>query len=211
MIYEDEWSLPFKRELIKAMIRWRLGKFVGESLNARSLELRLLKKNSAFSSFFETNHIDGHTNASFAYGLFRGETLVACASFRTNSRREFEIARFASDFRYNVRGSLGKLISLIKSPLVSFSNNRLSDGGVYRTLGFKEITVSTAPSYYYTDHHVRIWRGRCIKNNDLEIVAKFPTEELQALGGVFSKKIFGDERPLYRIEDCGHRKWLLEF
>lgn len=207
-IYEDEWANPDKQDLIKSMIEFRLGAFNGVKLNARDLELRFLKKNREFAEFFSKNHLDGHTKASYAYGLFYQDQLVACASFRVNFNGQLEVARLATKQGYSVRGAAGKLLSPLKNlDLWSYSNNRVGTGEVYRTLGFQEVQRKSVPSYYYTDGQVRIWRFRCRRDNRPEVLAQFPTEAQQALGGVFSQKIFSDSRPLWRIEDYGHRLW----
>lgn len=218
MIYDDEWES--KRDLVKAMIRWRTKRFVGKKLNARKLELRRLSKNVEWSAFFDRNHLDGTTKASFGYGLFLENELVMCATVRSNFRKEAELARLASSYDYSIRGGASRLITAIRKELgskslITFSNNRLSSGEVYKKLKAVEITESNRPSYFYTDgnsKHGRIWRFQCKRINDPEVLARFPdvahTEQAQALGGVFSEKIYGDWRPLYKVEDCGHRKWL---
>lgn len=210
-IFEDEWKN--KQELIKAMIRWRLGKFNGENLNARDLELRRLDKNIQFESFFNRNHLDGHSMASYAHGLFKDNKLVCCVSIRKNFNKELEICRLATDYDFNVRGGAGRLISAIKKelngPLISFSNNRVGNGSIYKNLGFSLIQEN-GPSYWYTDGEVRIWRFKCKRINDPEILSKYPTEKSQAAGGVFSRMYLGKNVPMYRIEDYGHKKWILE-
>lgn len=203
-VFEDEWKN--KKELVQAMIRQRLGLFNGVKLNARSLELKKLNKNREFDWFFEQFHLDGHTQASFAYGLFSQDKLVCCASFRTNFNGELEIARLATDYNYLVRGGAGRLISQIKEPLVSFSNNRLSSGNVYKNLGF-ELIQENSSSYWYTDGNTRVWRFKCRRINIPEVLSVYPTEEAQCMAGIQSQAIFGDNRPLYRIEDYGHLKW----
>lgn len=210
-IFGDEWES--KKDLIKAMIRWRLHKFNGLNFNARDLELKKITKNNDFNSFFERNHIDGHKMSSYAYGLFYNNKLVMCASVKRNHNGELELTRLATDYDYNVRGGAGKLIAAIKNdingPLVSFSNNRLSHGNVYRQLGFNYLGETTTPSYWYTDGRVRLWRFKCKRINEPEILAKYPSEKAQAEGGVFSRKYLNHERPLYKIEDCKHKKWIL--
>jgi hypothetical protein len=209
-VFGDEWE--WKPDLIKAMIRWRLGVFAGQKLNARDLELKRLGKNSEYKEFFGRNHIDGHANASFAYGLFLGAKLVLCVSVRRNHAGELELARLATDYDFSVRGGVSRLLAAVKQevqcPIVSYSNNRLSSGGVYEKLGFIKL-AENAPSYYYTDGKVRIWRYRCKRINDPEILAKYPTEKAQALGGVFSRMYLGHSRPLYQIHDYGHQKFRL--
>jgi hypothetical protein len=215
MVFGDEWES--KPDLIKAMIQYRLGLFSGQKLHARKLELRLLGKNSQWDDFFNRNHLDGSAMASWGYGLFHGDKMVVCATVRTNHKAEVELARLATDYDYSVSGGATRVIKAIKTklegkPLTTFSNNRLSSGALYASLG-KEITETTRPSYYYTDGKVRVWRFKCKRINDLEVLARYPnvehTEKAQAAGGVFSEFIFGDNRPLFRIEDAGHRKWLI--
>ena len=213
-IYADEWQN--QKDLIKAMIKHRLGKLPKNKFRASKLKIKKLVKNKEFSSFFNQYHLDGHTQASFAYGLFFNNKMVSCASFRRNGRDKcWEIARFASNYNYHIYGSLGKVLKLYKKEynerLITYSNNRLSHGNVYKTLGFEEITAKyNKPSYWYTDLKKRVFRTRCKKINDLEMLKKYPTEKEQALAGLFSVKNFGHDKPLYKIYDYGHRKWELK-
>lgn len=206
-IYSDEWEN--NKDLVKAMIRWRLGKFNGIALNARDLKLVKLDKNKQFKSFFERNHLDGHAKATFAYGLYDQDKLVACASFRKGFTGEFELARLATDYDYNVRGAPGKLLSLISEPLMSYSSNRLGSGQVYENLGFKLIDSAPRIGYWYTDGKNRVRREKCRRDNTPEVIAKYPTEKAQALAGIFSQKCFGHDKPLFKIHDYGNKKWLL--
>lgn len=213
VIFEDEWCDSTKKELIKSMIKYRLGIFK-QKIRASKLKLKKLDKNKYFRDFFDKNHLDGHTQASFAYGLFLGEKMISCMSFRRSfSDKCWEIARFASDSNYKIHGNAGKMVKKFKNEynqkLVTYSNNRLSLGKTYKALGFKEITKTTDPSYYYTDFKTRLWRFKCRRINDPAIIAHYPTEKAQAEGGVFSKKFLGHSKPLYKIYDYGHRKWEL--
>jgi orotate phosphoribosyltransferase-like protein len=209
-IFEDEWWNPVKNKLLKAMIRFRLKKFNGIKLNARDLKVEQVEP-SSLKEFFETNHIDGfHQGSKESFALIYENKPVIAVTVRKNSHGEQELGRLATDYNFMVRGGAGKLINQIKGNLISFSNNRLSLGNVYKSLGFKEITQTFEPGYWYTDGTVRINRWRCQRINEPEILAQYPTEEAQALGGVFSSRILNNNKPLYRIEDCGHRKWLRE-
>lgn len=213
MIFEDEWAQ--KRELVKAMIKQRLGVADGTRLNARDLSIKEISSVEA-RAFLERNHIDGAAQASWGLALFDVDKMVSVATVRRGLAREWELARFACDYDFVVRGAAGRLVSAIckklaGASLVTYSNNRIGAGDVYRKLGFREITESRAPNYWYTDcgGH-RVSRHKCQRVNDPGVLAKYPTEKEQAAGGVFSAKVFGDNRPLFRIEDCGNRKWILE-
>lgn len=203
-VFEDEWKN--KQELIKAMIRHRLGIY-HRKIRASKLQVVHFSKNKDFSWFFERNHIDGHARGKFAIGLLHDNQLVSCMSFRVNFNGEMEICRFASDYDFHVYGAASKLLGefrkLHTNPLVTFSNNRIGKGDVYLKLGFQLIQENN-PSYWYTDGYSRIWRFKCKRNNSPEILSKYPTEREQALAGIFS-----NGKPMYRIYDYGHRKWLL--
>jgi predicted transcriptional regulator len=204
-VFGDEWNTH--QDLIKSMIRWRLNKFDGTYLNARDLVLTRFTPKE-YAGFFERNHLEGNVKSSYGLGFRHQDRIVMCASFRTNFNGELEIARMATDYDFCVRGGASKILSNVTGAVVSFSNNRLSIGNVYEQLGFAKVDRKEQPSYWYTDGHTRIWRFRCKRDNTPSILAEYPTEKLQARGGVFSKKLFGDDRPLYRIEDYGSIKWV---
>jgi len=216
-MFEDEWddeSVNGKRELLKGMIRHRLGVF-GKKLRASKLELIRMVKNSDFKDFFKRNHLDGHSNAKHAYGLKHEGKLVACLSIRVNHQAEVEICRFATDYDFHIHGAGGKLIKAAleeHKSLITFSNNRLSDGDVYRKLGAK-LLQENAPSYWYTDFKERQWRFKFKRINDPVFLAQFPevahNERDQAEAGLMSLKIWGDRRPCYKIYDFSHFKWLI--
>lgn len=209
-IFEDEWMDTNKRELLKDMIRVKLGVLSACKLSARSLTVVDVERQEA-DSFFEANHISGTVNHKYAIGLKMGGTLVCCASFRENFVEEFELARFATLKGHIVRGGLSRILSHCKEDrIVSFSDNRFSMGNVYRAAGFTDITDKGATnSYYYTDCRKRFWRFKCRRVNDPEVLEKYPTEETQALGGILSQKLLGVSRPMYRVDDSGHQKWIL--
>ena len=199
-IFSDEWENPIKREIIKSMISFRIRQ-TKETFYGRDLEFFPVAKNEA-KKFMEMNHLDGHVQFKESFGLRdKNGCLVMCLTLRTDRSGTKEIARMASLKFVNVVGGASKLIKNIEGPLISYSNNRIGHGNVYKQLGFKEITKTTSPSYYYTDFKKRVWRFKCRKIKGLP-----GTEREQALNGAFSKH-FGHNKPVYRIYDYGHRKW----
>jgi rubredoxin len=205
-IFEDEWR--DKKELVKGMIRHRLG-FKGVKLRASKLQVRKMTKNIQFSWFFDKFHLDGHAQSSFAYGLFLEDRLICCASFRKHIKSgELEISRFATDYDFHVYGGLGKILKQFSNcSIISYSNNRLSSGNLYKKCGFTEITETTDPSYWYSDLKVRIFRTKFKKINSLDIVTKYPTEKKQVENGVFDHLFPKKPKKIYKIYDYGHKKW----
>jgi hypothetical protein len=207
-IFADEWV--DKKDLIKAMIRHRLGIFADTKLRASKLELRKLNENKNYRDFFNKFHIDGHTNSKFAVGLFYNNELICCASFRNNGHLKFlEIARFATDYNYYIHGGLGRILkSLGDKTILSYSNNRIGNGEIYKSLGFKEITdKKVKPSYWYTDLKNKKFRTSFQRIRNPEILSSYPTEEKQALAGLLSKP-FNHNKKIYKIYDYSHKKWL---
>jgi len=207
-IYEDEWSN--KQDLVKKMIEHRLGVSKAKKIRASKLILKKYEKNEQFRNFFNNFHLDGHVQASYALGLEdKDGNILSCMSIRTNFNGEVEIARYANNYNYIVAGGFSRLLKHAPRPIISFSNNRLSLGNIYKINNF-ELMQDNPPSYWYTDLQSRVWRFKCKRNNDPEILSQYPTEQIQAANGVFSKEIFGDERPMWKIEDYGHKKWILK-
>jgi hypothetical protein len=207
-VFADEWEE--KRPILESMWKHRLGLPPSKKVHARECDVIVVEDPESAKSFFGENHLDGHTNSSLVYGLvFEGES-VGMVSLRRHFTGELEVARLAFKLGYHVVGGAGRLVSRLPRPLVSFSNNRVGSGDVYRSLGFKEITQSHGPGYFYTDYRKRYNRFRCRRINDPEVLKLYPTADLQNAAGLQAEKILGIKRPLYRIEDCGHRKWLLE-
>lgn len=209
-IFEDEWHT--KKDLIKVMLAHRLGVSSAIRLFARKLELVELKAKEC-KEFHDKHHLDGGLSYK-GFGLkFNGEIVAALSvrKYKNGVYKDFtEVARFATHASYNVIGGVSRLLSKINGGIISYSNNRLSNGDVYKKLGFVEDTVSKTASYWYTDYETRVFRTKCQRNNNPEVIIKYPTEELQALNGVFSQKLFGDDRALYRIEDYGHKRWVIK-
>jgi hypothetical protein len=209
-VFQDEWTN--KKELVKNLIAIKMGVAKVEKVAARKAVVDLVPPKDEVARFFESNHMSGNTKYSTAIALRHNGEIVCCASFRKNFNSEFEMARFATKAGLVVQGGLSKILSKIPeniSRVVSYSDNRFSDGDVYRKCGFQNITRPGATnSYYYTDGNVRIWRFKCRRINEPEILEQFPTEESQALGGVFAERILGVNKPLYRVDDAGHQKWV---
>lgn len=196
--FEDEWAN--KRSIVESIIKNKMG-LITRKIHARKTEFIEITNKEA-KEFLINNHIDGHVKCNKAFGLKHEGELVMCMTFRKTFRGEHELARMATLIDHVVVGGASKMLKNAPKPLVSYSNNRFSNGGVYVELGFKEITETFDPSYWYTDFRKRVFRTSCMKIKDLP-----GTEESQAKAGAFSKH-FGHTRSVYKIYDYGHRKWL---
>jgi hypothetical protein len=163
-------------------------------------------------SFLDELHIQGAAKKCKSYGLFYEEKLIGVASFsRANSERgntdlnRWELRRMA--FSCRVVGGASKLLKafIVNTPnvesIISYSDNRWFNGGVYEALGFSYVKDCNA-DYCYT------------KNDSIYHKAQFQHSAMK------TKKNFIYDETLtevqnchnngyYRIWDCGKKKWEL--
>lgn len=206
-IYEDDWIR--KNDLVKSLIRNVLG-FTSSKIYARQCKVSEIPCKLA-SEFIEINHIQGSTTGvSVSLGLFHGESLAAVMQFsKSSSNRGFvgkefyELSRFAGAI--NVIGGASKLFAHFTKtyrPLevVSYSDNDMFDGGVYKYLGFKY--VSDVPAdYKIIDGHIRRHKSNYRKSL---LAKRFPDQ--------YNSELTEHENclnlRLYRIYNSGLKKWV---
>jgi len=205
-IYEDEWIR--ERERVENWILALVG-LQSEKYNARSLEVGKCSWSEA-AVFLERHHLQGKgASGSTAYSLRDKDTgdIMAVMAFSGNNTKDgsIELTRFCS--KGLVRGGFTKLLKAFITEygnyydeIVSFSDERWSQGGVYQMAGFTKVSTSR-PDYCYVKGGRRMHkRGfqrkyleRKLKNFD---PSKSESENCLANG-------------FYKLWDCGKTKWSL--
>ena len=208
-IYEDEWEL--KQDVVKQMLLSAIN--LMPSVMARKCSVIEIDKEQA-REFFDVYHIQGGRANKLNLGLIHHGELVAVMGFdvlgsvRTNiDDRKWELTRYASICR--VSGGAGKLVSAFKAmnlcnELVSYSDNRMFSGEMYRTLGF-EFVHETPPDYWYTTGRIDFGRKHKRGYQKSRLKAMFP----ESYSDDKTEHEICLENKLYRIYDCGKKKWML--
>jgi hypothetical protein len=156
-IYEDEWV--HRNDIVKARLAHilRANASPESKLFARKLELKKVPFSQA-TTFFNATHLQGECPGHDAtFGLFQGSTLIAAMSFgkprySDEGPETAELLRFSSTAA--VVGGFSRLLKayLRSRPditrVISFSDKRWSQGGVYKTNGFSYLRTSD-PGYDY--------------------------------------------------------------
>lgn len=203
-IFEDEWlSRP---DQIRNIIKAKLDAL--PKIYARKTTLVVLTKEQA-NTFLDKNHLQGTTNFILALGLeYEGE-ILGCATLSKHHRQnrtEAVLSRICFSDKAIVGGS-SKLLKYIKeeakklgfTKLISWSDNRWSDGSVYEAIGMSG--ESLPPDYSYTKDgsQRRLSKQSCTKKNLLKKggVGNTEKEMAQSLG-------------LLRIWDCGKVRWSID-
>ncbi len=146
-----EHELKEKARVCKSMLRSALG--LCDRYYARELEIRRLSKQARW---FAENHLQGGCSAEIAYGLFNGGACLCAMSFgkpRFNKTYEWELLRFANRLNTTVVGGASRLfMHFLKehSPatVLSYADLRISNGNLYRQLGF-DLSHTSAPNYFW--------------------------------------------------------------
>jgi len=122
--------------------------------------------------FLNSYHIQGGSNArNKTIGAYHNNlTLVAIMSW-LKKPKYLEITRFACDSKASYPGLFSKMMKHMikeldyKGPIVSFSNNGHSNGGVYNASGFTNVNEQKGAYWYTHDYLERENRQSFMKIN----------------------------------------------
>ena len=158
-IFENEWILPDKQSIWKSVIANKMHKnpIKIAARKCQLLELKDKKSNKRLREFFRDNHLQGSvaTGAIKFVLIYEGEIVSVMTFGRSRFHKDpvYELIRFANKKGVSVMGAASRLLKAFErsykpKKLVSYANRRWSDGGLYRTLGFKETHIAE-PNYFY--------------------------------------------------------------
>jgi hypothetical protein len=199
-IFEDEWLN--KKDIVKSRLRSILGVETNR-VYARKCEVREISSNVA-AAFCERTHIMGRARSNVRLGLFHGDQMVSVMTFTKSniSRRVsgWEINRFSSELNTLVVGGASRLFShftrLIRPErVISYADNRWSQGSLYQSLGF-QCESEGRPGYWYVlpNQTQRIHRFNLRKNaSDRQELTEYENRRAQGYS---------------RVWDCGSSKWI---
>lgn len=207
-IFEDEWLT--KRVVVEGFLRSILNA-PSIKIGARKLFVKEVDYKTA-KSFLEY-HLQGAAGG-FSLGLWDKDKLIAVAVFakpnasraRNDKDGTWELARYCVHPQYRVMGGLSKLIAAFKvahpeaQSLLSYSDNRWSEGGIYKATGF-EMEAVNPPSYWYFKSHTQGPRFHRYKYRK--------SEALKLFGGEGTEWEINSRNGLDRIWDCGTTRWRL--
>ena len=214
-IWED-W-VKNKPEIVESIIINKLGLNNQKIIYARKCILKELDSKTC-NDFLNTNHIQGKSTASIRIGLYNDNELVAVMTFSTprinmggkKHKQQWELVRFCNKLNTRVIGGASKLLKyFIKeynpNSIISFSMNDISDGDLYKKLGFKTDDIITQ-SYWYIkpDTMKRYHRSSFTKQ---AIVKKGWKDKID---NTWTEKETMVEKGFFCIYDSGQLKWILD-
>lgn len=210
-MYEDEWRN--KRTICESRIKSILG-VTKNRIFARKCKVEIITNKEALH-FCDSNHIQGRGQTHISIGMKYNDTLVSVMTFskpsisKSGKEYDWEINRFCSLVDTSVVGGANRMLSFFKKEhsndtIVTFCDMRWGDGGVYKNMQFTE-EKQTTPGYYYF--------GKLTKYKRLHRFS-FTKKKLLAILGVANSPLteeeIADSLGLYRIYDCGHKRYKLK-
>lgn len=211
-IWEDQ--VKIHSEIIKSILLSKLGIYKNR-IYARNCEI-LEVDSKTKTEFLNNNHIQGTCPAKVSLGIFKDKECVGIMTFNKrsqlsgntgNSKTDWELTRFCTKLNTQVVGAAGKLMSYfinVYNPksITSFSSNDISNGGLYKSLGFSSDRKITG-AYWY------------INKNDLHRYHRtsFTKRKLEQMGYDIEHNTESQimtSLPYWKIYDSGHIKWYKE-
>lgn len=205
LIFEDEWKS--KREICESRIKSILE--LQNKIYARKCKIKEISKKE-FNKFTSENHIQGSNNLGIVfYALFHEEEIVGAISLGRHHRNKKNIVLDRLCFKRNINivGGSSRLFKACKEwaknnnykKIISWSDNRWSQGNVYKKMGFV-LEEELEPDYTYVN----------IKNPKKRISKQSQSKKRTNCPEGKTEKEWCLERGLSRIWDCGKKRWVFE-
>lgn len=207
-IWEDDWNI--KQDICKSFILNKLSK--SSSIGARKTKITEVNYLES-KKFLDENHLQGDVKSSIRIGLYYNNELVTLMTFSKlrlplnrkllNNPDIYELTRFCNKLNCNVTGGASKILKYFINKynpieIQTYSDNLISDGNLYKKLGFIYIHESK-PGYWYVINGIREHRFNWRKQKLVKMgydKEKTENEIMMELG-------------FWRIYNGGNKKWIL--
>lgn len=204
-LFEDEWH--HHREKCQNVMRSLLGRFDAR-IYARCCKLEPVDKKT-FLNFCNKFHLQGASRGSQSrFGLYSNDELVGVLSLGRHHRQTSEpdsiiLDRLCFKPGLQVVGGASRLFKHARdwakesgySKIITWSDNRWSPGQVYERLGFS-LETELSPDYGYV---FLPKKQRLSKQSQKKSAVDCPPDKTELE--------WATERGLYRIWDCGKKRW----
>ena len=211
-IWSDWWLN--KPEAVKSVILSKLGIY-NNRVGARQCHIKEVGASTA-SQFENEYHLQGSTPSKYKLGLYYKDELVSLMTFgkartgmssKDKKDGEYELIRYCCKSGWQVVGGASKLfkhfIQLVHPiTILSFSSNDISNGSLYKNLGFTKIGETVG--YWYIDRELNRYHRYTFNKYNIAKRGWAPAE------GEWTERSVMDNLGFYRIWDSGQTKWLLQ-
>jgi endogenous inhibitor of DNA gyrase (YacG/DUF329 family) len=202
-VFEDDWKL--QQDKICNMLLTFFNK-KQRGIPARKTKINKINGRTA-RPFLDQYHLQGYVSGTH-YGSFDiDNNLIGIMTFGTTRNGRFELKRFVTD-NYNHPGLFSKLFKYAQSDLdfsevVSFSDNTCFTGNVYKTNGFKFISI-LKPDYRYLFNGKRVHKSNFKKSNIKRKFSHLSESISNGMSEADAMNLLG----IPKVYDCGKCEWI---
>ena len=205
-IWQDEyWK---SKPIVLSKLGYLLNIHDGIKIGARECTITSLTL-SEEKEFYTRNHIQGFAGyRALSLCARHKDNIVACMSWRKKGDA-WEIIRYATNIGNLIPGMFSKLLRhsivnfSIQGRIISFSDNRVSNGNLYLKNGFTH-EDSLGPAYCYTDYSTRFNRQLFFKS---KLQQRYSLDEEYVKNN--TEWTIAQELGFDRLWDCGKKKWVM--
>lgn len=202
-VFENEWN--DKKQIVTKTILHKLGLSNERKIYARNTNVIVLDE-ATKSKFLEANHIQGNCKSSINYALIDvNDDIVAVIAFKKRGSG-FELSRYATSCI--VTGGFSKLLKYFEqfatpSKIITYSDNRWSDGELYIKNGFiREHDVK--PTYYYSNGNGKLYHKSNFRHDNM-------SKKLKNYDSTKTEEVNMENHGFFKIYDCGKVKFIKNY
>ena len=203
-VWEDDWLS--RKAVVASMLRHKLGVDDSPRVYARKTTVKKIDYQTA-RTFLDMTHIQGAAAGTMYYGLVDHTGTVVAVSVWKKTGVTMYLSRYATSC--TVVGGMGKILNHVKCALagsdvdtiVTFSDHGVSDGSLYKTLGFHH-GGELPPDYKYVYGGERAHKFLFRKS-------RFRTDPNLIFDPGLTEKQLADRNGIRRVFDCGKTRWVL--
>lgn len=200
--WEDQ--IKLQPDIVKSILLSKLNIYQ-QRIYARKCTVRQISSTEC-ADFLRSNHIQGRTNSTIRLGLYYDDVLVSMMTFTKKKDNSYELSRFCNQIYTTVIGGASKLLKHFiqnynPTKIISFASNDISNGQLYKKLGFESDGQITLSYWYIHKKDLNRYHRSNFSKNRLEILG-------YNIEGKSESDIM-NELPYWKIYDCGHVKYVL--
>ena len=204
-VWQDEyWK---SKNVIQSKILYLAGMH-SNKIHARKCKIDFIEDTVVERDFLNKNHIQGFAAyRQLSVAAWYDDNLIGIMCFAYQNDY-WDLIRFSTDIKIQSTGLFSKMLSFVQKSgkitgrVVSFSDNRISNGKLYQSSGFT-LETSIGPDYSYTnDYTTREHKQQFRKNNLIKRFSLDPTYVKNTTEWEIVQELGYD-----RIWDAGKKRW----
>lgn len=205
-LWGSDWTR--RRDQCERLVKNALGLSDEDRFHARTCTIARVSRADAVL-FLDRNHLRGACGPAVFFGLLSGGRLVAIAAF-LRGVGGIELLRYATEGR--VVGGCSRLVAAARREwpgltVFSFSDNMISDGAMYASMGFMRVGVGEPNYMMWSAKHNKLFHRRLFRHTTIASWQRQYAPGVELPDGTCRDK--EEAMNVWRVWDAGLTRWEL--